>query len=734
MPKEIDEREQSVKAASAVDPSFVLSTFSDVSGLFGQNVKVQIKDLDALTNTPGTVVLTNLQVEAKTVDAAVAVALKLTDQFSQSSGFGAGSKAEFVPDPGVKSTSSGIQTVTLIQHIRGIPIFMVARKVNLFPDRVEMAGGQALILESQVPTAPAVQAEVALMVAAREVTAPDPQPQLDPITKQPMVLPQVDLSQFQPRIIAGFNLPSLPTVYDQGPFDAPITANLLIFSPDKLGRPRLCWEFRIALPQGADPYRVIVAADDPQNLEVLYLKSMSHQASGPAGPSSWARTPNIPPPQAPPMPPPQAAGFANAPIAALAAAARGPTPSARGNVYETSPKWPRGFINFPRPASDYPSFRPGLSLPAQPWVNAPATAGAPPQTDGNNVVGVTDYTSKTAAGKNTAGGFEFDPIDGAFSGDQEVLNIFYFCNYMHDFFYMLGFDDASGAFSGATRVTARADPGPVYGVANMRTFARQPPEMNMGLVRQDPSGTVFHTAFDADVVFHEFVHGVSNRLIGGNLRDDALSLPQPYGMGEGWSDYFALTVQNYGQPVERTVTGDWVTGRPGGIRNFPYDQNYPLDLRDLGTSVNSLRNGRAVNPPINMSEQHNVGEVWCATLMHAQRLVGRTLGDPKLRRELCWQVVVDAFKIMPSNPTFIQARDATLAALDALAKAQPGLLPRATTTPAGGRCGPRSPASAWAPAPARRAPTSATPSPPTSTSPPTSAARSSTAPRRTCPR
>ena len=42
--------------------------------------------------------------------------------------------------------------------------------------------------------------------------------------------------------------------------------------------------------------------------------------------------------------------------------------------------------------------------------------------------------------------------------------------------------------------------------------------MKMGLV----SATNRHTAFDASVVFHEFMHGVTNRLVGGPHRTRAL--------------------------------------------------------------------------------------------------------------------------------------------------------------------------------------------------------------------
>ena len=56
-------------------------------------------------------------------------------------------------------------------------------------------------------------------------------------------------------------------------------------------------------------------------------------------------------------------------------------------------------------------------------------------------------------------------------------------------------------------------------------------------------------------------------------------------MGEGWSDYFALTVQNFFRPpaAEKVVTGAWVTKRPGGIRSAPYDDNFPLKYGDIVT-------------------------------------------------------------------------------------------------------------------------------------------------------
>jgi extracellular elastinolytic metalloproteinase len=53
---------------------------------------------------------------------------------------------------------------------------------------------------------------------------------------------------------------------------------------------------------------------------------------------------------------------------------------------------------------------------------------------------------------------------------------------------------------------------------------------------------------------------------------------------------------------------------------------------------------------------HDIGELWCATLMEVNRRIGRELALP---------LVVDGLKLSPANPSFLDMRDAILAALDA---------------------------------------------------------------------
>jgi Fungalysin metallopeptidase (M36) len=234
----------------------------------------------------------------------------------------------------------------------------------------------------------------------------------------------------------------------------------------------------------------------------------------------------------------------------------------------------------------------------------------------------------------------FNPADPV-GDDQKVVNIFFFANYMHDYLYLLGFRESDGNYqqdnfglggSGMDTVDARSFSGPVDGTANWSLDAVDGtvPSMNMGLVTK----TNRHTAFDSSVVFHECTHGLTERLVGGIANTNSLGAIQSGSMGEGWSDYVACTINN-------TVTvGSWVLNDPRGIRGFPYDTNFPDNYGNLGT-------GR-------YTEVHNNGEIWCAALMEMNRNIGANLAI---------QCVVDGLKLTPGNPTYLQARDAILAAI-----------------------------------------------------------------------
>ena len=298
----------------------------------------------------------------------------------------------------------------------------------------------------------------------------------------------------------------------------------------------------------------------------------------------------------------------------------------------------------PLPAADFPTPLRAVA-PRDDWLEAPETIG--------NNVSVVDQAGVRLAGMHNSSNVHFTP-----SGliEQATAQTFFFCNIMHNFFEALGFDEASGNFQarhyGSAPGAGDAVDATVYdtsfsGVATMQTPADGiSPIMRMGRF----SATNNHSGMDSDVVFHEFVHGVTNRLVGGRLDANALRDPQSRSMGEGWSDYFALSYQNSTRSAEKVVTGDYVTGRVGGIRSAPYDDSYPYTFGDLPQ----------------LSGVHQRGEVWCAALMMMTRKAKANLLDVVEAHAVCWQIVVDGLKLSPPNPSFLDARDAVLDALDDL--------------------------------------------------------------------
>lgn len=535
---------------------------------------------------------------------------------------------EFVPDPVPQRTSSAAQSVHFQQFYRGVPVFRTAHTVRFAPEGQEAdVLGDDVVLTTEVNTAPTLVAEQAVVIAAKHLASAGPRTIKDEFGQEATQEP-VKLDGFEPKVVAGFpTLPSQPAVVDwvaasatsvqssEKPFSKPVPAHLVIF--DQSAGPRLGWYGVFTREPEFEQYAVIVSADQTPG-EILYVRDMMHMAQ------------------------------------------------ARGNVFEFSPGIAdRRMTDFPRPIVDYPV------MPGAPLAGFPAEWVEVDKTVGNATVATLNLTPRSLPGVLNGNVVEFNPGD-RFSDDQKLLNIFYFCNYMHDFLYILGFDEAAGNFQKVNSthmgvsgdpVRARAHSGPVRGTANMSTAADgTPPVMNMGLVQRSNR----HTALDADVVFHEFTHGLTNRLVGGTRQGHTLDAPQSEGMGEGWSDFFALTIQNFfrvqnGQD-ERVITGNWVVNNQVGIRSNPYDDNYPFTYGNVSTFQRFDRS-TGLPDPSGLPDEHQTGEIWCAALMMMVRRMRAALGDVNGYR-LGWQMVVDGLKLTPANPTFLDARDAILIALD----------------------------------------------------------------------
>ena len=64
--------------------------------------------------------------------------------------------------------------------------------------------------------------------------------------------------------------------------------------------------------------------------------------------------------------------------------------------------------------------------------------------------------------------------------------------------------------------------------------------------------------FDTEIVLHEYVHGLSDRLVGGGVGLWAL---QSWGLGEGWSDWYPLALLS--EPGDDMDCGASRSGRRG---------------------------------------------------------------------------------------------------------------------------------------------------------------------------
>jgi cysteine-rich repeat protein len=176
------------------------------------------------------------------------------------------------------------------------------------------------------------------------------------------------------------------------------------------------------------------------------------------------------------------------------------------------------------------------------------------------------------------------------------------------------------------------------------------------MVTPSPRGS----SFDNGIVSHEYGHGLSNRLTGGPSNVGCLGTTQSAGLGEGWSDWLALTLT--GDATDSAIVpipmGTYALGQPitgPGIRNHPYS-------RDLAASPLTFADIATLNQP------HGIGEVWASALWDLYwNLVDHYGFDADLYagtggNNLLIQLVLDAMKLQPCDPTFLDARDALLMA------------------------------------------------------------------------
>ncbi len=309
------------------------------------------------------------------------------------------------------------------------------------------------------------------------------------------------------------------------------------------------------------------------------------------------------------------------------------------------------------------------------WHGTDGLAGAEfTDTRGNNVFAQEDADANDTGGTRPDGGagldFDFaldlgqDPTNETYQS-AAIVNLFYWNNVLHDLHYQYGFDEAAGNFQqnnydrgGLSNDAVQADAQDGSDTNNANFFTPtdgEPGRMQMFIwtytsPRRDSD-------FDNGVIIHEYGHGVSTRLTGGPSNSSCLQGIQSGGMGEGWSDWWALVLTAQTNRTHGLVT--YLLGEPPtgvGIRHF----RYSTDLSENPLTYGSIG--------ITAGEVHYVGEIWCEALWEMYwNLVDASGFSTNLYtgaagNNIALQLVMDGLKLQPCNPTFLNARDAILQA------------------------------------------------------------------------
>ncbi len=271
---------------------------------------------------------------------------------------------------------------------------------------------------------------------------------------------------------------------------------------------------------------------------------------------------------------------------------------------------------------------------------------------------------------------------------QNATQVFYYVNKFHDHLMAppISFTEAAGNFQqvnktgkgqggdavstqpddGADTAGGLPDPNHVDN-ANMST----PPDgiaptMQMYLFRQ-PGTTAdpflaSNGGDEADVVYHEYTHGLSNRLVVDARGASTLNSIQAGSMGEAWSDWYAMDyLNNLGvqpdtaKPAE-VLVGRYVSENKDLIRTQPMDCPVGVASKKCPGTPTAGAGGYTygdLSKILGYAEVHASGEIWGETLWDLRARLGSKLAE---------KLVTRAMELSPADPSFLDMRNAIVQA------------------------------------------------------------------------
>jgi len=547
------------------------------------------------------------------------------------------------------SKHNGVTHVYLHQHANGIEIHNALININVMPDGSILHSGNrayGMLAKHGLDADPTVSARQAVELAAEAAGLTLLEP-LDVVTAP-----------------AGDN--RAVVFSDGGIALEPIPARLA-YVPDERGQLHLAWRVEIYELSATHYWMTFIDARDGRVIsseDQVVHDRWSHGDDSETGASPTTHDAHD-----------SQTGSRSAPLPVSGGALQSPSDGSSYRVFEM-PKGhpddgPRTLVSEPALAAASPFG----------WHDINGAVGAEYTiTRGNNVHAYQDSNASNSSSGDEPDGtasltFDF-PLNLSQAPSQyvdaAVVNLFYWNSLHHDLSYVRGFDEAAGNFqvnnygnggAGGDDVRAEAQDGAGTNNANFFTPTDgSRPRMQMFIWNQtspDRDGDL-----DAGIVLHEYGHGISIRQTGGPGNSSCLSNSEQ--AGEGWSDWQTIiyTAKSGDTGATRRGVGTYVLGQPvdgNGIRAYPYSTDMGIDPRTYADTQTA-------------TVPHGVGSIWTATIWEVYwNLVDQYGFNPDFYADwsqggnlLAMQLVNDGLKLQPCSPGFVDARDAILAADQAL--------------------------------------------------------------------
>ena len=237
-----------------------------------------------------------------------------------------------------------------------------------------------------------------------------------------------------------------------------------------------------------------------------------------------------------------------------------------------------------------------------------------------------------------------DPDVGQYNWKAAVTNLFYFNNVIHDKLYKHGFTGPAGNFQEKDFLSGGLDGDSVFAEAqdgsgtNNANFATPAdgnhPRMQMYVWTQTTPKR--DGDLDSDIIWHEYGHGVTWRMVGN------MGGPLAGAIGEGFGDVLAIYANRL-TDSDATVA-EYSYNNPVGIRRYSY-KYYPTNMTYGDVTGNSV---------------HADGEIYAATMWE---LLGLWLAASQSEDAL-YDVMIDGLNYTPPQPAFEQMRNGMIDAIN----------------------------------------------------------------------